>query len=64
MIIALRFFYLLGGIAGLVLLGYQVVVTFPDVNPIHVLVITLPDMAFFFLAYKTYPAGSNEKRYR
>jgi hypothetical protein len=62
--IALRFFYLLGGIAGLALLGYQVVVTFPDINPINVLVITIPDMVFFFLAYKTYPVGESLKRYR
>jgi hypothetical protein len=32
------------------------VLTFPDINPVDVLVITIPDMLFFFLAYKTYPA--------
>lgn len=50
-----RFVYLLLGIAGLVLLGYHVIETFPDVNPIDILVITIPDLLFFFLAYKTYP---------
>ena len=51
----LRFVYLLLGIAGLGLLGYQVIETFPDVNPIDILVITIPDLLFFFLAYRTYP---------
>ena len=51
----LRFVYLLLGIAGLGLLGYQVIETFPDVDPIDILVITIPDLLFFFLAYRTYP---------
>jgi len=51
----LRVVFILIGIAGLGLLGYNTVLTFPDINPIDVLVITIPDMVFFFLAYKTYP---------
>jgi len=34
--------------------------TLPDINPISVLIITVPDMLFFFLAYKTYPVESSE----
>ena len=60
----LRFVYLLLGIAGLGLLGYQVINTFPDVNPIDILVITIPDLLFFFLAYKTYPAEPVPQRQR
>jgi hypothetical protein len=60
----LRFLYLVLGIAGLVLLVYRVIETFPDINPIDVLVITVPDMLFFFLAYRTYPAESNARRYK
>ena len=58
----LRFVYLICGIAGLILLGYRVIETFPDVNPIDVLVITVPDMLFFFLAYKTYPEQQPVRR--
>jgi len=59
-----RYLYLLGGVAGLALLIYQAITTFPDINPIHILVITIPDMVFFFLAYKTYPEERSVKRYR
>ena len=51
-----RAFYLLGGTAGLVLLIYQAIVTYPDIDPAIVLLITIPDMVFFYLAYQTYPA--------
>ena len=60
----LRFLYLVLGIAGLVLLVYRVIETFPDVNPIDMLVITVPDMLFFFLAYKTYPEAVKVRKYR
>ena len=60
----LRFVYLICGIAGLIVLGYRVIETFPDINPIDVLVITIPDMLFFFLAYKTYPAQEPARRYK
>jgi hypothetical protein len=62
--IALRFFCLLGGIAGLALLIYYFIDAFPNINPIYVLVITVPDMLLFFLAYRTYPAETRVKRYR
>jgi hypothetical protein len=62
-----RFLYLLGGIAGLIMLVYQFIDTFPDINPIDILVITIPDLLLFFLAYKTYPAepvSSNRQSYQ
>jgi len=64
MVSFLRFLYLIFGIVGLVVLVYRVIDTFPDINPIDVLVIAVPDMLFFFLAYKTYPAKSTVRRYR
>ena len=57
----LRVIFVLIGIAGLGLLGYDTVMTFPDINPVNVLVITIPDLLFFFLAYKTYPAETVAK---
>jgi hypothetical protein len=56
-----RFVYLLLGFVGLGFLIYQVMSTLPDINPISVLIITVPDMLFFFLAYKTYPVESSER---
>jgi hypothetical protein len=61
MVALLRVIFVLIGLAGLGFLGYNTVVTFPNVNPIDVLVITIPDLAFFFLAYKTYPAQTVAK---
>ena len=56
-----RYVYLLGGTAGLVLLVYQSITTYPDINPLHVLLITVPDLVLFFLAYKTYPIEENHR---
>jgi uncharacterized membrane protein len=50
-----RALYLLLGFVGLAVLIYEIISTLPDVNPINVLIVTVPDMLFFFLAYKTYP---------
>jgi hypothetical protein len=47
--------YLIGGFIGLAMLIYQIAIDLPDINPGFILLITIPDMAFFFLAYKTYP---------
>ncbi|TWJ02216.1 hypothetical protein JN11_01188 [Mucilaginibacter frigoritolerans] len=52
-----RLLYLLAGSAGLVYLFYYLIASFPNVDPAHVLVITIPDMLFFFLAYRTYPGS-------
>jgi len=59
-----RSVYLVGGVIGLILLIYEVANTFPDIDPLHVLVITVPDLVFFFLAYKTYPAAVKVRKYR
>ena len=49
--------YLLLGFSGLLYLMYYAVSSFSDgINPATVLAISLPDLVFFFLAYKTYPA--------
>jgi hypothetical protein len=50
-----RFLYLLVAGAGLVYLFYFVITTFPNVDLARVLLITIPDMLFFFLAYRTFP---------
>jgi len=54
-----RTLYLLLGFIGLIILIYQIISTLPDVNPVSVLLVTVPDMLFFFLAYKTYPVEEN-----
>ena len=50
-----RALYLVLGAAGLILLGYYTIKSFPEINPGMILLITVPTMLFFFLAYKTYP---------
>ena len=59
-----RSVYLAGGVIGLIWLIYEIANTFPDIDPIHVLVITVPDLVFFFLAYKTYPEAVKVRKYR
>ena len=59
-----RSVYLLGGVIGLALLIWEAANTFPDIDPIHVLVIAVPDLVFFFLAYKTYPEAVKVRKYR
>ena len=56
-----RFLYLLLGTVGLIMLAYQIITNLPDINPDKVLFIALPDMLFFYLAYKTYPEESGAK---
>lgn len=51
-----RSLYLLIAFAGFLFLGYDAFMAFPDLNPLRVLLIAFPDMVFFFLAYRTYPA--------
>jgi hypothetical protein len=53
-----RYLYLLLGAVGFVMLFYYFFQNLPDISnidPIRILVIAVPDMLFFFLAYKTYP---------
>jgi len=51
-----RLLYLLFGIAGLLLLVYCVISNLFEIDLYAVLSISIPDMFFFYLAYKTYPA--------
>ncbi|ASU35574.1 hypothetical protein [Mucilaginibacter xinganensis] len=50
-----RSLYLMIAFAGFIFLAYDVLIAFPDINPLRVLLIAFPDMVFFYLAYKTYP---------
>jgi hypothetical protein len=50
-----RLLYLLIAIAGLAFLVYRIIDTFSDIDPLDTLLISLADMLFFYLAYKTYP---------
>jgi hypothetical protein len=54
-----RVFTLFAAIAGLMILGYYVYTSFPDLSPQTILCISIPDMLFFYLAYKTYPQQSS-----
>ncbi|MGN6394928.1 MAG: hypothetical protein ACTHMI_05170 [Mucilaginibacter sp.] len=51
-----RMLYLLVGFAGLFFLIYDTIITLPEINPLRALLVALPDLVVFFLAYKTYPA--------
>ena len=53
-----RVLYLLLGTVGLVFLAYEIIANLPEFNPDKVLLIALPDLLVFFLAYKTYPEDS------
>lgn len=50
-----RSLYLFIGFAGFLFLGYDAFMSYPDLNPLRVLLIAFPDLIFFFLAYRTYP---------
>jgi len=54
-----RSLFLLIGFAGFLFLGYDAFMTYPDLNPLRVLLIAFPDLIFFFLAYRTYPADES-----
>ncbi len=56
-----RSLYLMIGFAGLIFLAYDIIMAFPEINPGRVLMIALPDMLFFFLAYRTYPSEHGVK---
>ncbi len=62
MIVKLRNFLLFFGFTGLAFLIYQVVVAYPNFNPEDVLLITIPDMLLFLLAYRTYPSEQSQKK--
>ena len=47
-------------LAGLFVFGYYIYSRFPNLDSGMILCITIPDMVFFYLAYKTYPEQSNQ----
>jgi hypothetical protein len=59
-----RYLYLSIGAIGLILLGYQIISNLPEIDPVRVLLIAVPDMLFVFLAYKTYPPDPEAKSCR
>lgn len=52
-----RALYLLVGFAGFFFLIYDTIATLPEINPLRALLVALPDMVIFYLAYRTYPVG-------
>jgi hypothetical protein len=56
-----RYFYLSVGAVGFIMLFYQIISDLPEIDPIRVLCISVPDLVFFFLAYKTYPSEPEAK---
>ena len=55
--------YLLLGFTGLIYLICQVLITMSvELNLGLILLIAVPDLVFFYLAYKTYPVESEMKR--
>ena len=56
-----RYFYLSVGAVGFIILFYQIISDLPQIDPIRVLCISVPDLVFFFLAYKTYPPEADVK---
>jgi len=61
----LRYLYLIIGAAGLVLLFYYIFSNISDlseIDPVYILFIAVPDLVFFFLAYKTYPPEPDSRR--
>jgi hypothetical protein len=57
-----RYLYVLVGGIGFVFLFYYAISNFTDIDPARILAIAVPDMLFFFLAYKTYPPEPLTKR--
>ena len=55
-----RSLYLLLGFAGLFFLAYDIIMAYPDINPLRTLLIAFPDMVIFFIAYRTYPVEENQ----
>ena len=57
-----RYLYLSIGAVGFILLFFQIISDLPEIDPIRVLCISVPDMVFFYLAYKTYPSEPQVRR--
>ncbi|HZY37482.1 MAG TPA: hypothetical protein VFE53_12580 [Mucilaginibacter sp.] len=56
-----RYLFLSVGAIGLILLCYQIISNLPEIDPVRILLIAVPDMLFVFLAYKTYPPEADAK---
>jgi hypothetical protein len=54
-----RFISLTFGWLGLGALLFQLIVNMGSFDPAAVLCLAIPDIFFFYVAYKTYPAESN-----
>lgn len=54
--------YLMIAFAGLIFLACDSFISYREIEPGRVLLITIPDMIFFYLAYKTYPAEKRAAR--
>jgi hypothetical protein len=59
-----RYLYLTVGAIGLILLIFQIISNLPEIDPVRILLIAVPDMLFVFLAYKTYPPEPEAKSSR
>jgi hypothetical protein len=57
-----RYLYLSVGMIGFVILFYKIISDLPEIDPVRILCISVPDMVFFFFAYKTYPPEPEIKR--
>jgi hypothetical protein len=57
----LRTLSLILAFGGLLVLGYYIFIKFPDIEADTILCITVPDLLFFYLAYKTYPEPANQR---
>ena len=54
--------YLMIAFTGLIFLACDSFISYSDIEPGRVLLIALPDMVFFYLAYKTCPAEKEAAR--
>jgi len=54
--------YLMIAFAGLIFLALDSFIGYRDIDPGRVLMIAIPDMIFFYLAYKTCPAEKQPAR--
>jgi hypothetical protein len=57
-----RYLYLMIAFAGLFFLGCDSFIGYRDIDPGRVLLIAIPDLIFFYLAYKTYPDAEKAEK--
>jgi hypothetical protein len=56
-----RFISLFWGFLGLAVLAFELIANANHFDPMMILYIAVPDMVFFSIAYKTYPAAVAER---